>query len=126
MIKEDRPYPSIRTPYRICVRPGWDIYEAGFLPIGLRERLPVFEVPLRRDDPKTTIDLQALIDMAYTNSRYDRIDYSKPPVPPLDGDDAIWADELLRGWPSMTFIDASSYRALFPIKLLMMKRSRPS
>jgi Protein of unknown function (DUF4058) len=62
----------------------------------LRERLPVIRVPLRESDADVPLDLQALIAHVYRHGRYDDIDYAVPPVPPLDGTDAVWADELLR------------------------------
>ena len=35
---------------------------------------------------------------AYDRAAYDAsVDYRKPPQPPLQGDDAKWARELLRG-----------------------------
>jgi len=46
---------------------------------------------------KTLLDLQGLIDQCYRNGGYDEdIDYKAEPVPPLDPDDARWADALLR------------------------------
>ena len=42
------------------------------------------------------LDLQALITQVYRHGRYDDIDYTIPPVPPLDTDDGAWADALLR------------------------------
>jgi hypothetical protein len=89
-------YPAAyRTPYKVCVhrtgRAKVEIYGAS-----LRERLPTIRVPLRNTDPDVPLDLQALIMQVYRHSRYDDIDYTLPPVPPLDKDDAAWADELLR------------------------------
>jgi hypothetical protein len=41
--------------------------------------------------------LQPLIDQAYRKGRYgDTIDYREPPDPPLEDDDAVWADTLLK------------------------------
>ncbi len=84
-----------RTPYKVCVHRGWkasaEIYRAP-----LRERLPVIRVPLRQSDADVPLDLQALIAQVYRHGRYDDIDYTVPPVPPLDAADAAWADELLR------------------------------
>jgi hypothetical protein len=42
------------------------------------------------------LNLQAVVDLAYENGDYTDIDYRVPPVPPLKGEDAAWADELLR------------------------------
>ena len=66
--------------------------------IKLDHRLPAIPIPLRREDPEAVLDLQALIDSAYAASRYDRTtDYGRPPSPPLEGDDAAWAERMLKG-----------------------------
>ena len=62
----------------------------------LRERLPIIPIPLRKTDPDVTLDLQPLLDQAYRNGRYDRTDYRKPCAPPLEGEDAQWAEQLLK------------------------------
>jgi hypothetical protein len=57
----------------------------------------VINVPLRTTDADAPLDLQALIDQCYQNGGYDDdIDYQNESVPPLDPDDATWADAPLR------------------------------
>jgi hypothetical protein len=87
--------PAYRTPYKVCVHRGWKA-SAEIYRVPLRERLPVIRVPLRQTDADVPLDLQALITQVYRHGRYDDIDYTVPPVPPLDPDDEGWADELLR------------------------------
>lgn len=84
------------TPYFACAKRGlgYDQYELYAIP--LRKRLPAIRIPLRETDPDVVLDLQPLIDRAYAEGAYDDIDYRKPCVPPLDGEDAAWADELLK------------------------------
>jgi Protein of unknown function (DUF4058) len=86
--------PAYQTPYKVCVHRSHkakaEIYRAP-----LRERLPIIRVPLRETDADVPLDLQQMIAHVYRNGRYDDIDYTRPPVPPLDEDDAKWADELL-------------------------------
>jgi hypothetical protein len=82
--------------YLVCVRRGWEDATAELYPIKLRERLPVIGVPLRQSDADVTLDLQDLIDRAYRYGGYDGIDHAIEPRPPLRGDDATWADQLLR------------------------------
>jgi hypothetical protein len=89
--------PSHRTTYLVCVsraaRPGTvEVYRAP-----LRERLPVVRVPLRASDADVSLDLQALLARCYRAGAWDDIDYKRSPEPPLDPDDAAWADERLRG-----------------------------
>lgn len=70
---------------------------AELYPLALRDRLPAIRIPLRPTDADAVLDLQSLIDAAYDSSRYDRTtDYRKPCEPPLEGDEAAWADELLK------------------------------
>ena len=88
---------SERTAYVACVRrgPQCNRYEVYWLP--LRERLNAIRIPLRETDADVALDLQALGDQAYRRGRYDQeLDYRQPPHPPLNADDAVWADELLR------------------------------
>jgi hypothetical protein len=83
------------TAYRVAVRRGPvpETYtEVEYYPLPLRQRLPRIAIPLRVTDRDVVLDLQAPIDLAYQKGRYGiRIDYSKPPVPPLSSDDARWA-----------------------------------
>jgi hypothetical protein len=87
--------PSHRTPYHVCIHRAWrgDDYEA--YPIALRGRLPIIPIPLRRTDRDARLDLQALIDQAYRLGRYNDLDYSQKPDPPLEDDDAKWAEQLI-------------------------------
>jgi hypothetical protein len=89
-------YPAdYRTPYKVCVhRAGKAKIEIYRVP--LREPLPAIRIPLRAADADVRLNLQALIAQVYRNGRYDDIDYSVSPVPPLGDDDAAWADQLLR------------------------------
>jgi hypothetical protein len=89
---------AYRTPYQICVhraavvQPCYEVYR-----VPLRERLPVIRIPLRPTDTDVPLDLQALIDQCYRNGGYDEdIDYSIDPEPPLNAEDARWANVLLR------------------------------
>jgi hypothetical protein len=96
-IPRERIPPSHRTPYRVCVRRGWRPTAFEIYRVPLRERLPVISVPLRESDADAPLDLQALIEQAYRNGRYDDLNYGTDPEPPLNADDAAWADEILRG-----------------------------
>jgi hypothetical protein len=87
---------SFRRGYAACVHRGWDRLRYEFYPLALRQRLPGFRIPLRPTDADVVLDLQALVDLCYENGGYDAIDYRAEPVPALEGDDARWADALLR------------------------------
>jgi len=88
--------PPYRGAYRVCVRRGARPIEAEFYHLSLRERLPVVSVPLREQDADVPLDLQAPIVQSFRSGVYDDLDYAREPDPPLEADDAKWADELLR------------------------------
>jgi hypothetical protein len=85
-----------RTDYRACVRRATQTGKVEFYPIALRQRLPTISVPLRSNDSDASLDLQHLFERAYESGRYASTDYRKSCEPPLDGEDAAWADQLLR------------------------------
>ncbi|MDB5321219.1 MAG: hypothetical protein JWN40_2850 [Phycisphaerales bacterium] len=94
-----RPYRvplTARTTYRACVRRADRPSKAEFYPITLRQRLPTILIPLRKGDAPVAIDLQELLDNAYETGRYEGTDYRLECEPPLQGEDAAWADHLLR------------------------------
>jgi hypothetical protein len=70
----------------------------AFRPFGLREWLPCIGVPLKEQDEPVPLDLQFVLNRTYDNGPYRRgaVDYTKPPVPPLAGQDAEWAEGLTR------------------------------
>jgi hypothetical protein len=82
--------------YCVCVKRGADRTKGEYYPISLRERLPAVSIPLRPTDPDAPLDLQPLLDQVYRNGTYETIDYTQTCDPPLEGDDAAWADALLR------------------------------
>jgi hypothetical protein len=83
--------------YYASVVRGWRQGQAEVYPLPLRERLPAIRIPLRRTDPDAVLDLQSLVDQAYHFGAYHRtIDYRRDPHPPLEGDDAAWANDLLK------------------------------
>ena len=66
-------------------------------PVSLRDELPVVPVPLLAPRPDAGLDLGTALRRIYDEAAYDlSIDYGQPPDPPLTGDDADWADALLR------------------------------
>jgi hypothetical protein len=85
------------TPYAACIRRGWKPSEIEYYRFPLRERLPAIAIPLRHDDGLPPLDLQAMLEECWEEGRYgDDIDYRADPEPSLAGDDAFWADALLR------------------------------
>ena len=85
--------------YRILVsrsdrRPRADLYT-----FDIQDPIPMFRLPLRRDDEEPSVDLGKLLNELYDRAGYDlSVDYRLDPVPPLEGEDATWAAKLLLPW----------------------------
>jgi hypothetical protein len=63
----------------------------------VREPIPPFQVPLRKDDGDVLLDLRPCLDRAYKEAGYAaQINYELPPSPPLRLTDAEWANDLLK------------------------------
>jgi hypothetical protein len=83
--------------YEILVRRGAAHPRAHLLPFSVREPIPPFPLPLRPGDAEPPVDLApALASIYRTNRLSRRIDYRRPPEPPLSPEDEAWADTLLR------------------------------
>jgi hypothetical protein len=62
----------------------------------VRDPIPTFALPLLPGDTEPTVDLGVVLHALYDRARFDlRLDYTRPPVPPLAGDDAAWARALM-------------------------------
>ena len=83
--------------YSILVSRSWARPRADLLPFSLRDEIPPLPVPLRRSEQEPTLELGAILHELYDRAGYDlRIDYARPPDPPLREDDAAWAQERLQ------------------------------
>jgi hypothetical protein len=88
---------SLSVPYRTCVIRPSDLDRVAVYPMSLREKLPAFRIPLRPTDREAVLNLQPLVEQVYQNGKYGRtIDYAKDPDPKVAGEDAVWADGLLK------------------------------
>ena len=97
---DDQLPPNLRRrAFSVTVHRGYQPDRADVYPLSLRERLPKFPIPLRRDEPDAVVDLQAMVDDVYRTGRYP-IAYGEPCDPPLDPDDAAWAAGLTGGGPA--------------------------
>jgi len=83
--------------YRILVsrapqRPSGDLYS-----FSVRQPIPDFPLPLQPNDDEPLVELNRIIHDLYDRAGYDlRINYRDAASPPLEGDDAAWAEALLR------------------------------
>ncbi len=87
---------EVDAAYRATVRRGQQSRRVVLYPMPLKSALPSIPIPLRPADADVDLNLQELLARAYHNGRYANTDYSQPCDPPLQGEDAEWADRLLR------------------------------
>jgi hypothetical protein len=101
LLRQGKPMPiTIRQPvesdYRILISRGVSRPRATLMAFGVRQPIPAIPIPLLPKDPEPTLDLNAVLHALYERARYDlRLDYAKPPVPPLDKKDASWARAIV-------------------------------
>jgi hypothetical protein len=96
--------PSVTNPplrpesdYRVLVSRADQRTRTRYWPVGVRQPLPTIQIPLRGKDPEVPLDLGAVLRSVYDRAAYDvSVDYRKDPQPPLEGEDAKWARDLLR------------------------------
>jgi hypothetical protein len=85
------------APYYAVVHRSWGGSRYEYYPMPMRHRLSAIGIPVRLSDPLIALDLQSLIDRVYRNGAYGTdLDYTTPPVPELESEDATWAGTLLR------------------------------
>lgn len=82
--------------YHACVQRASTPQAIELYPMPLAQRLPSIKIPLRSEDQDVRLDLQVLVDQAYARGRYDFLDYTQPPEPPLGERDGPVAAELLK------------------------------
>lgn len=100
LLRAGEPMPVVGEPiesdYRILVSRGWQRPRAQLYPFNLQQTIPLFPLPLLRQDESPEVDLGAILHALYDRARFDlRLDYSQPPVPPLSDEDTAWAQQLL-------------------------------
>lgn len=89
--------PAPDSPYRILIRRGWQRGQGHLYAFGVRDPIPPIPIPLRRDEEEPRLDLNTLLHTLYDQAVYNlRIDYTRPPMPPLEEADAEWAAVLLQ------------------------------
>jgi hypothetical protein len=91
----DDPLPA--ADYLIMVCKAGERPRCSVWPISVRQPLPTIPIPLLAPDPPVPLDLGQALRTAYERARYDlRVDYRKPPLPPLPTAEATWMETLLR------------------------------
>jgi hypothetical protein len=91
----DDPLPPAH--YMVMVCKAGERLRSSVWPISVCPPLPTIPIPLLLPDPPVPLDLEQAIHTAYARARYDlRVDYRKPPTPPLSPADAAMAAALIR------------------------------
>jgi hypothetical protein len=85
--------------YSVLVSRTDDRPRAGYWPIGLRQRLPIIPIPLRRPEEFARIDLQEILHHVYDAAGYEDFLYEGQPDPSLSPADAAWAQQFVPATP---------------------------
>lgn len=91
------PYTEHRlADYRIFIHRREMRRKAHLYPFTVQQAVPTFPLPLLPGDQEPQVDLGALLHELYDRARYRLvIDYSQPPTPSLNDEDAAWATACL-------------------------------
>lgn len=82
--------------YRIVIVRGWERPRASLYAFDVRDPIPPIPIPLQRGEEEPLLDLNALLHRLYDQAVYNlRVDYTRPPEPPLGEADATWASDLI-------------------------------
>lgn len=85
-----------RADYRILIAREEAYPGAKLREFSIRQPIPPVPIPLMPGEAEPSVDLNSILHGVYERARYDlRIDYSTPPVPPLNPDDAEWASGIV-------------------------------
>lgn len=100
LLRAGRPMPLVRpapaSDYRILISRGDLRPQARLYAFSVRHAIPTIPVPLLPGDDEPELPLNAVLHGLYERARYDlRLNYAKPPVPPLAEADASWARERI-------------------------------
>ncbi len=72
-------------------RPLADVYL-----FSVRDAIPTIPIPLKHGEEEPLLDINGLLSDVYDAGGYDlAIDYSQPPTPRLDEEDATWAQAII-------------------------------
>ena len=89
----DDPLPPAH--YLVMICKAGERPKSSVWPLSVRQLLPTIPIPLLVPDPPVPLDMGQALRTAYERARYDlRVDYSRPPVPPLSPADTAWVEAL--------------------------------
>jgi hypothetical protein len=88
---------SSAADYYILVCRAEEYPQALVWPFTVRDPIPAFPVPLKKEHGSILLDLRPCLDRAYDEAGYAKqLDYNRLPTPPLRLTDAEWANDLLK------------------------------
>ena len=102
LLRGGRPMPVNSTDneeraYRILVSPGRTRPRAELYAFEVRQPIPAIPIPLLPQDPGPLLYLNSVLHSLYERARFDLVlDYARPPVPPLEGEDVARAKRSSR------------------------------
>jgi hypothetical protein len=104
LLRAGEPMPLRRrpvlTPYRVLVSRRATRPRAKLFVFNVRQPIPPIPIPLLPGDVEPELDLGAILHALYDRARFDlRLDYGKPPIPPLGEGDAEWARTIVGRMP---------------------------
>lgn len=91
--------PAPRRHYRFVISRATRHPYAQLYAFNMQHPLPTFALPLRPKEAEIAVDIGAILRALYARVRFDlALDYTRPAVPPLEAEDAAWADGLIQQW----------------------------
>jgi hypothetical protein len=105
LLRAGKPMPittrePVETDYRIMISRSPSRPRAKLLAFGMRQPIPAIPIPLLPKDPEPSLELNGVLHALYDRARFDlRLDYARPPVSPLNEDDAGWARAIVARRP---------------------------
>jgi hypothetical protein len=102
LLRAGEPMPLRRKPipthYRVLVSRRATRPRAKLFVFNVRQPIPPIPIPLLPGDVEPELDLGSILHALYDRARFDlRLDYGKPPIPPLGEGDAEWARTIVGG-----------------------------
>jgi len=100
LLRAGQPMPlqrkPVRSDYRILISRGATRPKAKLATFNVRQPIPSIPIPLLPEDGEPDLDLGAVFHALYGRARFDlRLNYAKPPVPPLHKGVVDWARSIV-------------------------------
>ena len=92
---------AARSDYRIVISRGATRPRAKLAAFNMRQPIPSIPIPLLPEDGEPDLDLGNVFHALYDRARFDlRLNYAKPPVPPLSKGAMGWARSIVESTPT--------------------------